>query len=114
MPETKNNTEDMHMADETEIRTATMAKIYAAQGHYDKAAMIYRDLLEKDPGRHDLAQALAEVENKRIDKSNDKRKDLAALFGKWIKLLLRYKQIRHLERIRHSLGDVKSTKLKSD
>jgi hypothetical protein len=108
MPGTKNNAEGNHMAQETEIRTATMAKIYTAQGHYDIAAEIYRDLLQQDPGRRDLAQALAEVEKRQLEKKSDSRKNLAALFSKWVKLLLRYKQIQDLEKIKHSISDTKS------
>lgn len=101
------------MAQITEIRTATMAKIYSAQGHYDIAAEIYRDLLKKEPGRRDLVQALAEVEQKQLEKRNDSRKNLAPLFSKWVKLLLRYKQIQDLEKIKHSISDAKSKRLKS-
>jgi len=102
------------MAQKTEIRTATMAKIYTAQGHYDIAAEIYRDLLLEEPGRRDLAQALAEVEKRQLEKRSDSRKNLATLFGKWVNLLLRYKQIQDLEKIKHRISDAKSTKLKSD
>ncbi len=102
------------MAQDTEIRTATMAKIYTAQGHYDKAAEIYRDLLQEEPGRRDLAQALAEVEKRQLEKRSDSRKNLAPLFSKWVKLLLRYKQIQDLEKIKHSISDAKSTRIKND
>jgi hypothetical protein len=99
------------MAQDTEIRTATMAKIYTAQGHYDKAAEIYRDLLQEDPGRRDLIQALAEVEKRQLVKRSDSRKNLAPLFSKWVKLLLRYKQIQDLEIIKRSISDTKSTRI---
>ncbi len=102
------------MAQDTEIRTATMAKIYTAQGHYDKAAEIYRDLLQEEPGRRDLAQALAEVEKRQLEKRSDSRKNLAPLFSKWVKLLLRYKQIQDLEKIKRSISDAKSTRIKND
>jgi hypothetical protein len=114
MPGAKNNAEGNLMAQDSEIRTATMAKIYTAQGHYEIAAEIYRDLLQQDPGRRDLTQALAEVEKRRLEKLSDSKKNLAPLFGKWIKLLLRYKQIQDLEKIKHRIADTKSTKIKSD
>ena len=114
MPEAQNNAEGNHMAQVTEIRTATMAKIYTAQGHYDKAAEIYRDLLQAEPGRSDLAQALAEVEKRQLEKRRDSRKNLAPLFGQWVKLLLRYKQIQDLENIKHRITDTKSTRVKHD
>ena len=38
--------------------TVTMAEIYAAQGHTDQAAEIYRRLLTKEPNRADIRQRL--------------------------------------------------------
>ncbi|MFZ0131956.1 MAG: hypothetical protein WAK95_05390 [Desulfobacterales bacterium] len=46
------------------IRTATMAKIYAGQGHYDLAAEIYRHLLRENPDRREWADALGTIETK--------------------------------------------------
>lgn len=102
------------MAQDSEIRTATMAKIYAAQGHYDKAAEIYRDLLQQDPERNDLTAAFAEVEKKRLEKASESKTHLALLFSKWVKLLLRYKQIQDLEKIKQGIVSTKSTESKSD
>ena len=102
------------MAQDTEIRTATMAKIFTAQGHYAKAAEIYRDLLQAQPERSDLVQALAEVEKRQLEKKSDSRKNLAPLLGQWIKLLLRYKQIKDLEKIKRSISNAKSARLKSE
>jgi tetratricopeptide (TPR) repeat protein len=105
MPGANNDVKGIPMAQDSEIRTATMAKIYAAQGHYDKAAEIYRDLLQQDPRRRDLTEALAEVEKKRLEKSCESNTDLAPLFSQWVKLLLRYKQIQDLEKIKHRIVD---------
>ena len=102
------------MAQDTEIRTATLAKIYTAQGHYAKAAEIYRDLLQAEPGRSDLAQALAEVEKRQLEKRSDSRENLVPLLGQWVNLWLRYKQIQDLENIKYRITDTKSTKIKSD
>ncbi len=42
------------MSKEIGIYTETMAKVYAAQGHWGKAAEIYRHLLTGAPARKDL------------------------------------------------------------
>jgi hypothetical protein len=44
------------------LPTVTFAEEYLRQGHKDKAANIYRQLLEKDPANADLRRRLAEIE----------------------------------------------------
>ena len=46
------------------LPTVTFAEEYLRQGHRDKAASIYRQLLEKDPGNKDLTKRLAEIEGR--------------------------------------------------
>ncbi|HNY30268.1 MAG TPA: hypothetical protein PKO15_05215 [Fibrobacteria bacterium] len=46
------------------LPTVTFAEEYLRQGHRDKAASIYRQLLEKDPGNEDLRRRLADIEGK--------------------------------------------------
>jgi len=55
------------MSKEIGVYTETMAKVYAVQGHWGKAAEIYRHLLSETPTRKDLADALAEAEKKILD-----------------------------------------------
>ena len=52
------------MSQRLEIETATMAKLYADQGYWRKAADIYRRLLESEPHRLDLKDALSDIEEK--------------------------------------------------
>ena len=52
------------MIPDNDFKTATMARVYSSQGHYEKAAEIYKHLLECEPDRQDLAMALAGVEKK--------------------------------------------------
>lgn len=66
--------------------TATMAKIHADQGHLEKAADIYRRLLEKEPEREDLIEALTDTEESIQQARNE---DLSLLVGEWTKLVLR-------------------------
>ena len=80
--------------------TKTMAKVYADQGYFEKAAEIYRYLLKQDPESHDLFEALAEVEIKLSEKAPDK---LALLFGEWIDLAVKYNNLQKLKKIKGPL-----------
>jgi hypothetical protein len=84
--------------------TRTMAKVYADQGNLLKAAEIYRYLLECEPERRDLKDALSEIEGKLNEKSPD---DLIKLFNRWMDLLLKYHNVRKLMRFRNYLKDIK-------
>jgi tetratricopeptide (TPR) repeat protein len=50
--------------EEVEVATVTMAELYAQQGHLDKAAAVYRSILETSPNTPDVAERLAELERK--------------------------------------------------
>ena len=92
------------MTDEKDIQTVTMAGIYADQGHYEKAADIYKFLLEKDPDRQDLADALARIRQKQIQEKHGNGKDLAQLLDEWFTLLLRYHQLQQLKEMKNHLN----------
>ena len=78
------------------IRTATMAKIFAQQGHYDKAIDIYRHLLKNYPDRLDLAEALARTEEKRDNVTASAPSDLASVLSEYIGFLMNYRQLLEL------------------
>ena len=84
--------------------TRTMAKVYSDQGNLFKAAEIYRYLLESEPERRDLKDALSEVERKLNEKSPD---DLTRLFNRWIDLLLTHHNIQKLIKLKKCLRDGK-------
>jgi len=84
--------------------TRTMAKVYADQGNLLKAAEIYRYLLECEPERQDLIDALSEIENKLNEKSPD---DLIKLFYSWIDLLLKHHNVQQLVKFRNYFRDRK-------
>ena len=44
------------------VPTLSLAELYTSQGHLDKAAGVYRRLLEEDPGNDDLGEKLSAVE----------------------------------------------------
>ena len=84
--------------------TRTMAKVYIDQGNLLKAAEIYRYLLESEPERRDLKDALFEIERKLNEKSPD---DLIKLFNRWMDLLLKYHNVQKLKGFRNYLNDIK-------
>lgn len=43
--------------------TVTMAKIYAAQGHADRAREVYQSILQREPANQDAIQGLALLES---------------------------------------------------
>ena len=88
------------MIPDNDFKTVTMAKVYAGQGHYEKAAEIYKYLLKNEPDNPDLARALAGVENKLHPKTRGSSEDLGKLFSTWIDLILRYKKMKYLRKIK--------------
>ena len=87
------------MDKETDFYTGTMAKVYSGQGHWDKAAEIYRHLLKLEPERTDYLEALAEAERMLNTTVNRQVEDLAPLFQQWIDLMLKYKNLQKLRRL---------------
>ncbi|MDJ0830817.1 MAG: hypothetical protein QNI92_13265 [Desulfobacterales bacterium] len=91
------------MTDDKAFYTATMARVYASQGYYDRAADIYRYLLEKAPDRQDLQKALAEVELEIKKNQPTLPPNLSLLLDKWVKLLIRYKRLQKLKKLQGQL-----------
>jgi len=82
--------------------TKTMAKVYADQGNLEKATEIYKYLLKREPNRHDLTDALSEIEKKSLGKDSEK---LEKLFGKWVDLLIRYNGLQKLKKFQRCCGN---------
>jgi hypothetical protein len=91
------------MNDEIEIYTLTMARIYAEQGHFGKAAAICRHLLQKDPGNSVLQQALEMIERQQIPTGPVPKKDLTSLFKEWVDLVQKYKNFNKLKKLKTRL-----------
>jgi hypothetical protein len=83
---------------EVGIYTETMAKVYADQGHWAKAAEIYYHLAAKHPERQDLANSLAEAERKMSEISQEGPERLVPLFREWIELLFQREKLDKLKR----------------
>lgn len=80
------------MNDPTPRYTRTMARLYADQGHYDKALEVYRHLMKQFPENPDISAAYSDLNVKiqRIKASNEP--ELAPLFREWFDLLVKYRQ----------------------
>ncbi|MBN1930007.1 MAG: hypothetical protein JW786_00160 [Desulfobacterales bacterium] len=89
--------------DFTNFYTATLAKVYAKQGYLEKAAQIYKSLLEREPKRPDLIEALSEIEKENLKKSKMNAKNLVPIFSKWIELILRYNKLQNLKKLKNRM-----------
>ena len=87
------------MVDHPEFLTKTMAKVYADQGLYKKAAQIYRYLSDKEPENRALKDALSEMEAALGKEAQQEKKNLVPLFREWITLSLKYNNIKKLRRL---------------
>ena len=85
------------MATEKDFETETMARIYADQGHYDKAAAIYRRLLMQTPECDDLRGRLEAVEG--LQNATESH-SLADHMSEWVQLLMKKRQIDKLRKLR--------------
>ena len=84
------------MEKEPDFYTVTMANVYAEQGHWEKAAEIYRHLLAQEPERDDYLEALAELEKKAKQSRQKSLEELDVLFHQWFDLMLKYKNLKKL------------------
>jgi len=93
------------MVEASDLNTVTMAKIYVRQGLYDNAAEIYNKLLKKNPDRHDVSDALLELEKMKEASEKELKKSLVPLFSKWFDLALcnnRLQLLKKLNKMRNS------------
>ena len=86
------------MNQEVDIYTETMAKVLADQGHWEKVAEIYRHLLATEPERLDIADALAEAENKMKERRRKNPDQLIPLFHEWFELLFKVEALQKLKK----------------
>ena len=91
------------MTDDRQHETLTMARLLSEQGHWQRAAEICRHLLQTQPGREDVAEALAEAERRARASSPKTAADLVPLFQEWIDLLFTHQRLRQLGRLSRKL-----------
>ena len=53
--------------EDTEVATVTMAELYEEQGHFDKAAEVYRNILKTSPETEGVEAKLADLEQRTSD-----------------------------------------------
>ncbi len=76
--------------------TVTMARVHAQQGNLEEARRVYRHLLEKEPGRPDLVEALEALEARGDGFGVD---TLRPLFKEWLDLIFLHNKIKKLKRL---------------
>lgn len=73
------------------IPTETLANLYLKQGFLDKAAAVYRALLEKDPERKEWQEAMKKIEEKMDEKQKAER--VRVHLQKWLEVVQRRKRV---------------------
>lgn len=86
------------MGNDLNLCTKTMAGIYVQQGYFQKAIEIYRHLLQCEPHRRDIKDALLAVENQAGKNCALKTDDLLPLFDEWFDLVRKYNDLQKLKR----------------
>ena len=84
------------MTVEKPFYTVTMARVYAEQGNLEEAKRVYRYLLEREPGRPDLVEALEGLE---AQGRNSSMEALLPLFRQWLDLVFRYNRMKKLKKL---------------
>ena len=93
----------------SEFHTATMARVYAQQGHYQKAADIYRHILLKEPDRKEIVDALSMIEKQLADVESESKpdlqeKDLVHLFHEWFQMAIGHGRIERLKKLKQQFS----------
>jgi tetratricopeptide (TPR) repeat protein len=91
------------MKQEVDIYTETMAKVYADQGHWAEAVEIYQHLVQSEPQRQDLIDALEHTRQKMAEQPNPRPEELVPLFREWIELMLQQEKLKKLKKLRNKL-----------
>ncbi len=86
------------MSSDLNLCTKTMAGIYVQQGYFQKAIDIYRQLLQREPHRLDIKEALMAAEREAAKKGAVKTDDLLPLFAEWFALAGKYNDLKKLNR----------------
>jgi hypothetical protein len=89
------------VTDTIPMQTATMAQIYAEQGHLQKAACIYRRLLNDTPDHAEWQQQLAVIEQQMVspDRLQELRETVGQLLAEWVRLQMRYANLKKIQSI---------------
>ncbi len=96
------------MDEGNDFYTVTMAKVYADQGHLEKAAEIYRYLLKHEPDRLELIKSLSEIDKKISEREKKDLKKLVSLFSEWIDLIFDFNRLQKLKKLQRKIEDNKT------
>jgi hypothetical protein len=88
------------MAVDRDEYTLTMARVYAGQGHWQKAVEIYRQLVMEQPEREDLRDGLKAAEEALLAQGSSQLDELAPLLQTWLKLQIRYHHLKRLHQLK--------------
>lgn len=98
------------MKDNLIFYTASMAKLCAAQGYFDKSVEIYRQLLKSDSENELLRQSLAEVEaslttitSKVSGTVEGRLEGLEPMIKKWVGLMVEHDLKSKFDKIRRNV-----------
>jgi tetratricopeptide (TPR) repeat protein len=91
------------MKQQVDIYTETMASVYADQGHWAKAVEIYQHLVQTEPQRQDLIDALEHARQKMEEQPDTRPEELVPLFREWIELLLQQEKLTRLKKLLRKL-----------
>lgn len=101
------------MRDRGIFYTASMARLCATQGYFDKSAEIYRRLLESEPENETLRQALAGAEAKQAAVDDDISRTAAAglerlepMIRKWVELMVEHDLKSRFDKIRRNVKHI--------
>ncbi|MDA3898264.1 MAG: tetratricopeptide repeat protein [Desulfobacteraceae bacterium] len=86
------------MTDPTQRYTKTLAKLYADQGHFEKAIEIYQHLVKKFPEREDILDDFSDLKVKMQREKTSNEPELAVLLKQWFDLLAKYRQINAIQK----------------
>lgn len=78
--------------------TETMARLLTQQGRVDRAVEVYRYLLNQNPHRKDLEQALDTLLSA-VPEETMRWERVRGQVERWATLMLRYKTLRQLQRL---------------
>jgi len=92
--------------------TASMAKLCADQGYYDKSLEIYRFLLESDSENEVLRRSISEMESKIAagsKASGTTAERLAPMIRKWVGLMVEHDLKLKFDKIRKNVKNFQSS-----
>ena len=88
------------MAEDIHVYTITMARIYAGQGHLEKARRIYRHIIAQNPADLDAREALNELDTQIANGGREADKpDLSERIKEWADLAGQYNRIQRIKKL---------------